>query len=223
VDDRWVVGVDIGGTNVVVGLVPFAGGSSLALHSRLTDGQRGGDAVVEDIGMMADAVIREGLEGPRNGGYGYGGRQAGPVVLVGNYIRLRGISGVCAHTDGVQGYDESPGAVIRNNTIVLTGISCTTAAIYIGFPYGAVEVVDNLLFGGDSYVMRLEGTSSRFGEVSGNRLVGGAFSSPSRVASCSTVDVWSNNRRATIAADGTVVDGALLTNCPESAGVGALP
>jgi hypothetical protein len=70
--------------------------------------------------------------------------------------------------------------------------------------------------------MRLEGTSSRFGVVSGNRLVGGSYG-PARVASCSTVDVWANNRRATIASDGTVVDGALLTNCPESAGVGSLP
>jgi glucokinase len=84
VDDRWVVGVDIGGTNVVVGLVPFAGGSSLALHSRLTDGQRGGDAVVEDIGMMADAVIREGLAahgGDRRRVVGVGIGCPGPLDL----------------------------------------------------------------------------------------------------------------------------------------------
>jgi glucokinase len=59
VDDRWVLGVDIGGTNVVVGLVPFAGGSPLGLRSRPTEGKRGADAVVEDIGAMAEAVMDE--------------------------------------------------------------------------------------------------------------------------------------------------------------------
>jgi glucokinase len=62
VDDRWVVGVDIGGTNVAVGLVPFDGGSLLALRSRPTEGERGADAVVEDIGVMAEQVIREALQ-----------------------------------------------------------------------------------------------------------------------------------------------------------------
>jgi hypothetical protein len=181
------------------------------------------NGIIEGTGYTAIGNhMRNNVEGPRNGGYGYGGRRAGPVVLVGNYIRLRGMSGVCAHTDGVQGYDESRDAVIRNNTIVLTGMSCTTAAIYIGFPYGAAEVIDNLLFGGDSYVMRLEGSSSHFGVVSGNRLVGGAFGQPARVASCATVGVWRDNRVATVAADGSVVDGRLLTTCPESTGVGSL-
>jgi glucokinase len=65
VDDRWVVGVDIGGTNVVVGVVPFAGGTPLALHSQATGGDRGGDAVVEDIGRMAEAVIADALASHR--------------------------------------------------------------------------------------------------------------------------------------------------------------
>jgi glucokinase len=77
VDDRWVVGVDIGGTNVVVGVMPFGGGPLLALRSRPTDGHRGADAVVEDIGSMKDVVVREALaahggEPPRVVGVGIG-------------------------------------------------------------------------------------------------------------------------------------------------------
>jgi glucokinase len=66
VADRWVVGVDIGGTNVVVGVVPFAGGAPLALRKRPTDGGRGADAVVADIGTMTDEVVAEALA--RHGG-----------------------------------------------------------------------------------------------------------------------------------------------------------
>ncbi len=63
---RWVIGVDIGGTNVRVGVVPFGGGRPLALLSRPTRGERGGDATVADIGEMADEVVTEALA--RHGG-----------------------------------------------------------------------------------------------------------------------------------------------------------
>jgi glucokinase len=85
VDDRWVVGVDIGGTNVVVGVVPFAGGAPLALRSQPTEGDRGGDAVVEDIGKMADAVIANALAsqgGHRRRVVGVGIGCPGPLDLV---------------------------------------------------------------------------------------------------------------------------------------------
>ena len=63
---RWVIGVDIGGTNVVVGVVPFEGGAPLALRSAATQGTRGPDAVVDDIGVMAEAVVAEAIG--RHGG-----------------------------------------------------------------------------------------------------------------------------------------------------------
>jgi glucokinase len=81
VDDRWVVGVDIGGTNVVVGLVPVAGGSPLALRSEPTEGERGADAVVEDIGRMAEDVIREARGGGRGRVVGVGIGCPGPLDL----------------------------------------------------------------------------------------------------------------------------------------------
>ena len=35
-DFRWIVGLDIGGTNVVVGLVPFGGGEPQGVRKLLT-------------------------------------------------------------------------------------------------------------------------------------------------------------------------------------------
>lgn len=56
-----MIGVDIGGTNLVVGVVPCAGGRPLAITSRPTRSDRGADAAVDDIGTMADAVVAEAL------------------------------------------------------------------------------------------------------------------------------------------------------------------
>ncbi len=49
---RWVIGVDIGGTNLVVGAVAEDGSRVLGDHSRPTDPTRGPDAVVNDIVAM---------------------------------------------------------------------------------------------------------------------------------------------------------------------------
>jgi glucokinase len=57
--ERWVVGVDIGGTNLKVGVVPFVGGAPLALATRPTRPGRGADAAVMDIGEMAEEVVAQ--------------------------------------------------------------------------------------------------------------------------------------------------------------------
>jgi glucokinase len=57
---RWVIGVDIGGTNLVVGAVRMDGGRVVGDHSRPTDPSRGPDAVVEDLVTMV-AESREAL------------------------------------------------------------------------------------------------------------------------------------------------------------------
>ncbi|HUF75633.1 MAG TPA: ROK family protein, partial [Longimicrobiales bacterium] len=64
--EAWVVGVDIGGTNVVVGVVPEGGGAPESLRSQPTRSERGADAVVDDVVRMAGEVIHEALE--RRGG-----------------------------------------------------------------------------------------------------------------------------------------------------------
>lgn len=82
---RWVIGVDIGGTNVVVGVVPFEGGVPLALRSEATNGKRGPDAVVEDIAEMAEEVVAEAIDrdgGDRSRVVGVGIGCPGPLDLV---------------------------------------------------------------------------------------------------------------------------------------------
>jgi glucokinase len=57
VEKRWIVGVDLGGTNIAVGVVPIEGGALLALHSQPTQAQRGAKFVVDRIVEMVEASI----------------------------------------------------------------------------------------------------------------------------------------------------------------------
>ena len=79
--ERWVVGVDIGGTNLVVGLIPYGGGDARALRVRATEPERGPDSSVVDIKRMAESSITEVLD--RDGGevVGVGIGCPGPLDL----------------------------------------------------------------------------------------------------------------------------------------------
>ncbi|MDH3205111.1 MAG: ROK family protein [Gemmatimonadota bacterium] len=82
--DRWVVGVDIGGTNLVVGAVPFEGGQPAAMRTAYTRPDRGADAAVDDVVVMANEVIDETLErhgGTRDSVVGVGIGCPGPLDL----------------------------------------------------------------------------------------------------------------------------------------------
>lgn len=82
--ERWVVGVDIGGTNLVVGAVPVAGGPPAAMRTDTTRPQRGADAAVDDVVRMANEVIDETLErhgGDRGAFVGVGIGSPGPLDL----------------------------------------------------------------------------------------------------------------------------------------------
>ncbi|HSG50168.1 MAG TPA: ROK family protein [Longimicrobiales bacterium] len=59
--DEWYVGIDIGGTNLVVGMVPGEGGPPRGLRVRATDPDRGADAIVTDVVRMARESVREVL------------------------------------------------------------------------------------------------------------------------------------------------------------------
>jgi len=59
---RWLLGVDIGGTNLVVASVPYTGGEPAALRSRPTTPERGADAAVADIAEMAEEVVAQTIE-----------------------------------------------------------------------------------------------------------------------------------------------------------------
>ena len=56
---RYIVGVDLGGTNIVAAVLPEDGSRTLAFHSELTLAAEGPDAVVDRMVSMIDTVIAE--------------------------------------------------------------------------------------------------------------------------------------------------------------------
>ena len=56
-EKRWIVGVDLGGTNIVVGLLPMEGGEVHALRSLPTEPHRGPKFVVDRIVEMVESSI----------------------------------------------------------------------------------------------------------------------------------------------------------------------
>jgi glucokinase len=58
-EKRWIVGVDLGGTNIVVGLVPIQGGEVLGLRMQPTESVRGAKFVVDRINQMVEEAIAE--------------------------------------------------------------------------------------------------------------------------------------------------------------------
>ena len=60
-DKKWVIGVDLGGTNIVVGVLPIDGGDGevLALKSESTEAQRGAKYVVDKIVLLIEEARAE--------------------------------------------------------------------------------------------------------------------------------------------------------------------
>jgi glucokinase len=91
-DKKWVIGVDLGGTNIVVGVLPIDGGDGqvLALKSESTDAERGAKYVVDKIVLLieearADVVAEFGGARSDFAGIGIGApgplnRQTGTVI-----------------------------------------------------------------------------------------------------------------------------------------------
>jgi glucokinase len=87
---RWIVGVDLGGTNIVVGLLPSQGGEVLGLRLMPTESQRGPKFVVDRIIDMVEQSIaavlaehggrREDIGGVGIGSPGPLDRKAGMVI-----------------------------------------------------------------------------------------------------------------------------------------------
>ena len=71
----WVLGIDIGGTNLVVGAVAADGSRVVGAHSEPTNAARGADAVVDDIIAMARrtmATLQQEIPGATVLGVGTG-------------------------------------------------------------------------------------------------------------------------------------------------------
>ena len=87
---RWIVGVDIGGTNLVVGLVPAEGGDPVALRTRSSSSRRGADATVADVARLVEAAVEETLDvhgGDRRDVLGVGVGAPGPLDLRAGIVR----------------------------------------------------------------------------------------------------------------------------------------
>jgi glucokinase len=74
---RWIVGVDLGGTNIVVGLLPMEGGDVLGLRILPTESQKGPKFVVNRIvemveGSIADVLAEHGGTREQIAGVGIG-------------------------------------------------------------------------------------------------------------------------------------------------------
>jgi len=80
--DRYVVGVDLGGTSINVGVVPWEGGTVLGMRSMPTESDRGAKAVVDRmVGMIEDAMrdARREAAIPEEGFVGIGLGSPGPL------------------------------------------------------------------------------------------------------------------------------------------------
>ena len=83
-EPRWIAGVDIGGTNLRAGMVPFAGGEPAAVMSAPTRPEEGADKVVARVVDMIRASLEEvGSDGIAGVGVGAPGpldRERGVVI-----------------------------------------------------------------------------------------------------------------------------------------------
>lgn len=72
---RWVLGIDIGGTNLVVGAVAEDGSRVIGEHSRPTAPSRGPEAIIDELVSMADQTreaLRREADGAELSGVGVG-------------------------------------------------------------------------------------------------------------------------------------------------------
>lgn len=93
-DGRWIVGVDLGGTSINVGVVSFDGEVLLGTRSLPTEADRGADFVVDRITEMVQEALRRadeeaGVGGDRVLGVGIGSpgplnRESGKVLSTPN-------------------------------------------------------------------------------------------------------------------------------------------
>ena len=59
---RWIVGVDIGGTNIVVGTIAMDGGEPVARHTLPTEAALGSEHVVRKVAAMVEKTITETVD-----------------------------------------------------------------------------------------------------------------------------------------------------------------
>jgi glucokinase len=81
-NQQWILGIDIGGTKIAVGMVPLEGGEPQGLRRILTLPERGGEEVIRDAAEAAEGCISEVLDqhgGQREDLLGVGIGAPGPL------------------------------------------------------------------------------------------------------------------------------------------------
>ena len=59
VREQFIVGIDLGGTNIAAGAMPTDGTREIAMRMTLTKAHEGADAVMDRIAAMIEDVIRQ--------------------------------------------------------------------------------------------------------------------------------------------------------------------
>ena len=114
---RWIVGVDIGGTNLRVGMVPFEGGAPVEVRQAPTRPERGpAHVVARVVAMIRESVAA--VAGPEDGATGKG-RVAG--IGIGSPGPLDRKSGVVLETPNL-GWRDFP---LRDLVAEATGMPVT--------------------------------------------------------------------------------------------------
>jgi glucokinase len=60
--EKFIIGVDLGGTNIVVGAMPVDGSREISMRSEPTHSERGPEAVVDRIVAMLEQTMSEAIE-----------------------------------------------------------------------------------------------------------------------------------------------------------------
>lgn len=137
---KWIVGVDLGGTNIVVGLLPIEGGDVLGLRSMPTESGRGAKFVVDRIVSMVEESIGEVLA--EHGG----NRKQLAGVGIGSPGPLDRKSGVVVNTPNL-GWRNFPLRDLISNAVDLPATLDNDAncATYGEWWLGAAKNVDTLV------------------------------------------------------------------------------
>lgn len=139
-DKRWVVGVDLGGTNIVVGVLPIEGGELMALRTRKTEAARGAKFVVDRMVQMVEEAIAE------VGGANDGGKEHFAGIGIGSPGPLDRRTGTIINTPNL-GWRNFPLRDLISNAVGLPAALDNDAncATYGEWWLGAGRDVDNLV------------------------------------------------------------------------------
>lgn len=89
--DRYVIGIDLGGTNIVAGVMPEQGGRTLAVRTTPTRAELGAEGVIARIVALAEESISEALAetgAAREDFAGFGIGAPGPIDLATGIVRV---------------------------------------------------------------------------------------------------------------------------------------